>query len=652
MTATAPGAADGGTGDPMHGLDAAALRELAVLAVDWVWEQDADLRFVAITPSYHGRPADPTYDVVGRTRWELPLVGVSDAQWRDHRGALARREPFRDFEFGRHDADGTLRWFTVSGHPLFGPDGAFTGYRGIGREITARRNAERALAEREAQLFLVTENVPAAIGYIDRDWVLRFANRGFRELFGHFAGARVGLHLRTGMGEAVFARVRPHFERVFAGQPVAYQRPDTDAGGLPRTLAVRLVPHRDERGAVRGCYSLTVDITAQQEAETKIRELERLFASALENTTDLMAVYRVEGDDLLIGEFNRAMRVFYEERFAGVRVEAWIGRSIDVFLREVGGLDAAARERRLAPFRRAAATAQPQRYRSAIESPTGLQHRDALLVPITGADGRTTHLFYRGADITSLVQKEAELGRLNSDLERMVAERTAGMAAAMQELESFAYAVSHDLRAPLRGIDGFATLLAEAHGHTLGIEGMEHLERIRTSIGRMAALIDALLRLSRVTRSPLLREAVDASAMAAGLLTELQRQEAGRGVEWRVQPGVRCVADPGLLRAVLENLLGNAWKYTRKAARPVVEFGAVRDAHGTEIFVRDNGAGFEMAYVDKLFEPFQRLHTLAEFEGTGIGLATVARIALRHGGRVRAVGAPGQGATFFVYFPD
>jgi len=216
---------------------------------------------------------------------------------------------------------------------------------------------------------------------------------------------------------------------------------------------------------------------------------------------------------------------------------------------------------------------------------------------------------------------------------------------ANRELDAFAYSVSHDLRAPLRAIDGFSLAVLEDHGERLGSEGQEHLRRVRAGAQRMALLIDDLLQLSRVARAEMSREPLDLAELAESVVADLRKQEPERRVAWRSAGDLRAAGDPRLLRVALENLLGNAWKYSRREPDAAVELVA-ETLDGAPVYrVRDNGVGFEMAYVDKLFSPFQRLHRAEEFEGTGIGLATVQRIVHRHGGRVWAQGEPGRGAT-------
>jgi signal transduction histidine kinase len=215
-----------------------------------------------------------------------------------------------------------------------------------------------------------------------------------------------------------------------------------------------------------------------------------------------------------------------------------------------------------------------------------------------------------------------------------------------QELEAFSYSVSHDLRSPLRAIDGFSLAVLEDNGDKLDGEGKASLERVRAATQRMGRLIDDLLELSRVARAPIRLEPVDLTAMTATVVAELREAEPARDVAVTIAPALATRGDPRLVRVVLDNLLGNAFKFTGKCERATIEIGATSDGGGRVFFVRDNGAGFDPAYAEKLFGAFQRLHDAREFAGTGIGLATVQRIVRRHGGRVWAIGEPGKGATF------
>ncbi len=260
--------------------------------------------------------------------------------------------------------------------------------------------------------------------------------------------------------------------------------------------------------------------------------------------------------------------------------------------------------------------------------------------------GEKGHVLALMEDITDRRRAEEEIRRLNAELERRVQERTAELQAANRELESFAYSISHDLRAPLRGIDGFSHLLAEEYAGRLDETGRGYLDRVRRAAQRMGNLIDDILELSRVTRQEMRRVPVDLSELAREILDERARSEPEHKVRFRLASDCSAFGDPQLLRVLLQNLLENAWKYSAREAAPKIEFGH-EAAHGEQVFyVRDNGVGFDMQYAGRLFAPFQRLHKPGEFEGSGIGLATVARVVNRHGGRIWTEAAPGKGATF------
>lgn len=272
--------------------------------------------------------------------------------------------------------------------------------------------------------------------------------------------------------------------------------------------------------------------------------------------------------------------------------------------------------------------------------------------PVPGNVGEDVTGLVQVEDVTERVRAQAHVQALNRTLEARVAARTRELSQANQELESFAYSVSHDLRAPLRSIDGFSRVLLERYGEQLDEGGRDYLRRVRKAATRMGDLIEAILQISRLGRAELRREPLDLSRMAAEVIEELAAGEPGREVAVRIVPGLMATGDAALLRNLLGNLLGNAWKFTRGREHAVIEFGAVDHPDGEpEFYVRDNGAGFAQAYVDKLFRPFQRLHSQEEFSGHGIGLASVRRIIERHGGRIRAEGREGNGAVFYFTLP-
>ncbi len=263
------------------------------------------------------------------------------------------------------------------------------------------------------------------------------------------------------------------------------------------------------------------------------------------------------------------------------------------------------------------------------------------LSPLVTGEGQLITAAIR--DVTERKQTEQEVDELNAALQRRATE----LEVANRELEAFSYSVSHDLRAPLRTIDGFSQALLEDYGDQLPSDARNFLERVRNAAQRMAKLIDDLLELSRISRSPVERRTIDVSALAQSIAEELQQGEPARKVTFRIAPHLRAQGDAQLLRIAMVNLMNNAWKFTSKKPDPLIEIGRSRGQGEQIFFVRDNGAGFDMSYASKLFGAFQRLHAVTEFPGTGIGLATVQRIVHKHGGRVWAESTVDQGATFY-----
>jgi light-regulated signal transduction histidine kinase (bacteriophytochrome) len=295
--------------------------------------------------------------------------------------------------------------------------------------------------------------------------------------------------------------------------------------------------------------------------------------------------------------------------------------------------------------RRAAAFSNLARRLSAIRTPN-----DAAAIVVETDLQTLQDLADHCGGALDRIRAEADLRTRNQELEQRIQERTAQLEAINKELEAFSYSISHDLRAPLRSIRGFAEVLLERYAPQLDERGQEFLKRVCQSSHHMDRLIEDLLKLSRVGRAEMQSQPVDLSAIAKSIAADLRKTEPDRQAELVIAPGLRTCGDERLLRITLENLLRNAWKFTSKKSDARIEFGTVLEPQPA-FFVKDNGAGFDMAYASRLFGVFQRLHSATEFPGTGVGLATVQRVVNRHGGRAWATGAVNDGATFYFTLP-
>lgn len=400
-----------------------------------------------------------------------------------------------------------------------------------------------------------------------------------------------------------------------------------------RTYSTKKGVYRDPEGAILGLVGIARDITERKQMEEALRKSEAELRAVFAAMTDAILVLNRYGRYLKIAPTNAQLLYKDESELLGKNLyEVFDIHQADFFLAYIQqSLDS----QETVKFEYSLPIASKQIWFAASISPLS-------------ADS----VVWVARDITEQKQAVEAIRTLNARLEQRVADRTRSLAAANKELEAFSYSVSHDLRSPLRRINGFSRILLEDYAKTLDANGQHYLQRILVATERMGQMIDDLLALSRLTRSEICASSVNLSAIAQTVVRELQAGDRHRQVKIAIGQNIIAYGDPRLLQIVLENLLGNAWKYTLEHRQPQIEFGTKAENNESVYFVRDNGAGFDMAYADKLFAPFQRLHSATEFEGTGIGLATVQRIIHRHGGRVWAEAAIDRGATFYFSLPN
>lgn len=376
------------------------------------------------------------------------------------------------------------------------------------------------------------------------------------------------------------------------------------------------------------------DVTARREAENALRKNEALLRQAEE-------IVRMGSWDqnLVTGE------VRWSEGMHRILGAKSVSPSMQRLLQAIPECDRIAVEALIA---RALNSGQEFRADHRLRTVDG-EERSVRMLGRAQCDsfGRPLRLFGTLVDVTETQHIAEELKTYREDLERLVAERTAKLLQAVRELESFSYTVSHDLNAPLRAINGYSCALIDDCGAHLPPEGRAYLERIIGATHRMGLLIDGLLTLSRVIRRDMQYRECDLSAMARDVVAQLQAGGGNRSVQCVIRRGITAEGDPALIRLMLENLIGNAWKFTRDCEHAIIEFDVMQQPDETVFLVRDNGIGFEMQYAETLFRPFHRLHGWDEYEGTGIGLATVQRIVQQHGGRIWAESSPGHGAVFY-----
>ncbi|MDI1271048.1 MAG: PAS domain S-box protein [Polaromonas sp.] len=534
-----------------------------------------------------------------------------------------------EFVLPKMTAKGRRIWVRSLGEAVRDASGKIVRIQGAFQDISEQKAAEAHTRALETQLATTLESITDGFCLIDKDWKFTFLN---------------------GQAERMLQRHRTDL----LGKLLWQEFPETMAGAIEREARLAVDEQRTTRFETfyqpletwfdihvypteSGIAVYFQDITQRRLEHAQLRLLE----TAVSRLNDMVVITEAEAFD------DAGPRiVFVNDAF-----ERHTGYSRFEVIGNTSRLLWGPKTQHAELDRIRAAMEKWERVRSEVVVYTKAGRELWLeidVTPITDETGRHTHWVAVERDVSERRQQQQEILGLNSELEDRVLLRTAQLATANKELESFAYSVSHDLRSPLNTIHGFSQLLAKIDAEHISEKGKHYLNRIGVGVMQMGELIEGLLTLAHLSREQLKSERVDLSAVARRIENDCREREPERQVQVNIHDGLTAHGDPRLLSAVLQNLLANAWKFSAKEPQARIEVGSQLDAGGDTVFyVKDNGAGFDMAFTHKLFGTFERLHSPGDFPGTGIGLATVKRVIERHGGRVWAEGKPNGGATFF-----
>lgn len=576
-------------------------------------------------------------DFVGKSVYENFPRHVADVLWESDQKALVSGQPVVAEEVVKH-LDGAEHTYLTVKFPLVDSlsNKAFA-VGAISTDITARKKVEKVLKQERDFTEAVFNTIGSVVVVLNRQGAIVRFNDAAQRLTGYSESEMQGRRVWDDLllPEQI-EPVKAVFDNLsagnFASQYVNYW---VTKAGEKRLLDWNNTVITDGHGNVDFIIATGIDITDKLLAQDGLVKVEAQWNHAIDFFSD--PLYFVDLDDRVV----RANAAFY--KLTGLSPEQAIGRNIVGIMHPQGEPEPCP----VCAARRARQDALIVMEADHPDNPLKKPVEIAVRMIRVRAEAEPTGILLSLRDLSRQREVEAELRRHRDHLEELVEERTQDLEAVNRELEAFSYSVSHDLRAPLRSVDGFSQVLVEEYAEHLDERGRDYLSRVRASSRRMGTLIDDLLMLSRVTRQDLHRQSVDLGCLAQGILDVLHDREPERKAAFDVQPDMRADVDLRLIKIALENLLGNAWKFTSKEPITEIAFGKCLDQGQEVFFIKDNGVGFDMAFVGRMFEAFQRLHTNQDFEGTGVGLATVQRIVHRHGGQIYARSELGKGATLF-----
>ncbi len=526
---------------------------------------------------------------------------------------------------------------------LYGPLLSLQGFIGVitvtslvlAAVFSEHQRAEERLRTSESHWRQLVETCPDIIISVNRDGTILFVNH---TVPGLSVAQTIGTRAFDYVPPASQDRLRQIFDQVFQnGDSFSYEIAGTGPHGTLSWYSTRISPIR-QNGQIVAAIMIVTDITAHKRAEEALKDSEALYHSLVENLP--LQIYRKDRQGRLI---------FANQRFCDLRgqtLEQLLGKTVFDFHAEPLARKYTADDQKVMQTE--------QVFHEVEEHVDGQGHQlhvEVIKTPVRNSQGQVVGIQGLFWDVTERkrLEEAEEIRRLNDELEERVRQRTSQLEAANQELEAFSYSVSHDLRAPLRSIAGFSSILVKDCAAQLSAEALRYLHKVRQNAQQMGQLIDDLLTFSRLGRKPLTKQPLALAPIVRAVLDSLRAEGEGRQLEIVMGDLPLCLGDPALLKQVFANLIGNALKYSRPRDPAVIEIGCRQGSHLGELvyYVKDNGVGFDMRYGGKLFGVFQRLHRAEEYEGTGVGLAIVQRIIHRHGGRIWAEGVVNQGATFY-----